>query len=228
MSDLWDLGSPALLDLLPENTLIALRERANHIVYKDGQLIHERGDLKPGLSIVHSGKVRFGNPGSDGSYVTTALFGEGHCFGEFTLFANLPRTHDAVAVGETVINQIDAASIDRLLISQPELYRVMLVAVTRRLHAAVEFMDDMRRLPLKVRIAKLVHSISKTSDKIGEIKLTQSDMAFSFGVSRVSIGQALSSLQSEKLVKTGYGKIYIPDPERLALWVASRSSLLPV
>jgi len=116
MSDLWDLGSPALLDLLPENTLIALRERANHIVYKDGQLIHERGDLKPGLSIVHSGKVRFGNPGSDGSYVTTALFGEGHCFGEFTLFANLPRTHDAVAVGETVINQIDAASIDRLLI----------------------------------------------------------------------------------------------------------------
>lgn len=228
MSDLWNLGSPALLDLLPNDTQKALRDQANRVRYEDGQLIHERGDTKPGLSIVHSGKVKFGNPGSDGSYVTTALFGEGHCFGEFTLFANLPRTHDAIAVGNTVIDQIDATSIDRLLVSEPELYRLMLVAVTRRLHAAVDFMDDMRRLPLKVRIAKLILTMSKTSDTLGEIKLTQSDLAFSFGVSRVSIGQALSELQSENLIKTGYGNLHIPDSDRLALWVSERSSLLPV
>ena len=228
MSDLLDFGSPALIDLLPDQIRDAFHDEANPIRYSDGQLIHQRGDIKPGLSIVKTGNVRFGNSGSDGSYVTTAVLGEGQCFGEFTLFAKLPRTHDAVALGETVIDQIDAVSIDKLLISQPELYKIMLVAITKRLHAVMEFMDDLRRLPLKIRLAKMILSMNEGSKELGVVKATQSDLAFALGVTRVSIGTALGVLQDNKLIRIGYGQITILDLHALESWVESRAALYPV
>ncbi|WP_417470523.1 Crp/Fnr family transcriptional regulator [Maricaulis sp.] len=228
MSDLVDFGVPALGELLTPRLARLLREGGTPVRYRDGALIHERGDIKPGLSMVRSGSVRFGNPGQDGSYLVITVMGPGQCFGEFSLFADLPRTHDAVAIGETVVDQISRTAFDAILAAEPELSRIMLTAVTGRLHAAMELIDDMRRLPLPVRAAKLIWQLAHAGGDPAQVRCTQTELAFALGVSRVSSGKALASLQARGLVELGYGRIAIPDPAALAGWIRARAALSPL
>jgi CRP/FNR family transcriptional regulator, cyclic AMP receptor protein len=228
MADLLVFNNQTLGALLPERLRKRLSAAANRVRYKDGELIHGRGDANPGLSIVCEGAVQFGNPGADGSYVTTSIMGPGHYFGEATLFAALPRTHDAVAVGAAVVEQIEKKKFDRIFDEEPELARLLLIATTQRLYSMLEFMDDLRRLPLSVRAAKLIAIMARSSKDPKSVKCNQSDLAFTLGVSRVSIGKTLARLQKEGLIKCGYGQIGIPDKVALSAWIAERAELVPL
>lgn len=228
MTDLLDFDSQSLLSLLPAQLALRLRNAAVAVEYGDGETIHSRGDVKPGLSIVRSGAVQFAIPGTDGSYIATSVLGPGHCFGEATLFARLPRTHDAIAVGETVIEQIAKARFDRIFDEEPMLARLMLEATTQRLYSVLDFMDDLRRLPLPVRTAKMIAGMMRSANHADVVECNQSDLAFTLGVSRVSIGKALARLQDAGVIALGYGRIGVPDPSALDRWIAERSPLQPL
>ena len=90
-------ASTSFMETLPVASAHRLRRAAVLVRYGEGELIHNRGDDKPGLSIVHRGHVRVGIYGYAGTFILSALLGPGQTFGEFTLLAGLPRTHDAVA-----------------------------------------------------------------------------------------------------------------------------------
>ena len=228
MADLLDFGTAPLVSLLPEVLSARLSAAASVVEYEDGKTIHSRGDVKPGLSIVRSGAVRFANPGADGSYVTTSILGEGHCFGEATLFARSPRAYDAIAVGDTVIEQISKTRFDRIFDEEPELARILLIAMTQRLYSALGFLDDLRRLPLDMRTAKMIARMARSAKQSGEVECNQADIAFTLGVSRVSIGKALGSLQDEGVIVLGYGRIGVPDLALLDRWIEERSPLQPL
>jgi CRP/FNR family transcriptional regulator, cyclic AMP receptor protein len=228
MADLLFSDAPAVTDLMSEGLLRRVRAAAKAITYRDGELIHARGDLKPGLSIVRAGAVRFGNAGSDGSYVTTTLMGPGQSFGEFTLFGDLPRTHDAIAVGPTIVDQLDRARVNRLLADTPELWRALMIATTKRLHDAVELLDDFRRLPLPALAAKVLLSLPHSPGDDAVVECNQSDLAFTLGVSRVSVGKALAQLQQAGFLVLGYGTITIVDRAKLERWLAKHRVLAPL
>ncbi|MFA5122076.1 Crp/Fnr family transcriptional regulator [Zavarzinia sp.] len=228
MADIFDLDTPALLPLLPAATRAALLAAGTPVRYRDGALVHARGDRKPGLSIVRSGTVRIGNPGSDGSYTTTSILGPGHCFGEFTIFADLPRTHDVVAIGDVVIDQIPRRRLMTLYHEDPALGFALLCLATRRIHALVEFIEDLRRLPLPVQLAKHLLAMVRRRPAGEAVTLVQDDLASLFGVSRVSIGKALRRLEGDGLIAIGYGRIAVPDREALAAWLAERTVLMPL
>jgi CRP-like cAMP-binding protein len=228
MADLLFSEAPGIMELMPEPLARRVRAAAKPIRYRDGQLIHARGELQRGLSIVRSGAVRFGNAGEDGSYVTTTVMGPGQSFGEFTLFGDLPRTHDATAVGATLIDFLDQARVSRLLAEAPELWRVLLVATTKRLHDALELLDDFRRLPLSALTAKLLLTLPPSAEDAAAVTCNQADLAFTLGVSRVSIGKALSQLQQAGFVVLGYRTITIRDRAGLKRWIARHRVLAPL
>lgn len=228
MVDLLEFGGPPFLALLPDELAARLIEAGVSVFFDDGESIHLRGDIRPGLSIVKSGAVRFSVPGIDGSNITTSILGVGHCFGEATLYAHLPRTHDAEAVGRTNIIQITEKRIDRLFDEEPKLARYMLEATTHRLYSLVEFTDDLRRLPIDVRIAKILYSMVVQAKLENTIDANQSDIAFTLGVSRVSAGKSLNRLQSFGLIELGYGKIRVIDKEALFDWIDEHSVTAPL
>lgn len=228
MADLLFSDAPGIVELMPEALARRVRAAAKPTRYQDGQLIHARGDVDRGLSIVRSGAVRFGNAGEDGSYVTTTVMGPGQSFGEFTLFGDLPRTHDATAVGTTVIDRLDHTRVKRLLAEAPELWHILLVATTKRLHDALELLDDLRRLPLPALTAKLLLTLPPSETNPAQVPCNQADLAFSLGVSRVSIGKALAQLQKAGLVALGYRTITIRDRAALQRWLAQRRQLAPL
>ncbi len=222
MPDLLTLGDQPIDALLPAETAARLRGVATRVGYPDGRLIHARGDDKPGFSIVANGAVRFVKRLADGGELTISVLGPGHSFGEATLFGGMARAYDAVAVGETAVDQISKVAFERLLGAEPALGRALLVATTRRLYAALGFLDDLRSLPLEARAAKLILGMTASAKRTDRIECRQSDLAFTLGVSRVSVGKALGALQQLRLINLGYGEIGIPDRRALATWVAAR------
>lgn len=198
------------------------------IRYGGGRTIHQRGDRKPGLSIIVSGGVLFSVTDRQGRAVTTARFGEGESFGEFTLFAGLPRTHDATAIGETRIRQISKPQFFALLDRAPSLRDHLLKHLTRLLAFAATRLDDERRLSLKARVAKTLLEFLQRHPAENALKVTQSELAETFGVSRVAMGTALGELCKKGLIKTGYGTIAILSPEQLSAWVYDQTGLAPL
>jgi len=222
MSGLLEFGTTPFVDLLPTRLRAALGDIAVRRQYANGQLIHGRGDRKAGLSIVISGAVRICNAGSDGSQVTTAVLGPGQCFGEFTLLSDLPRTHDAIATGATTIDQIGKPAFETLSAAEPDLLRLLAGATANRLHRVLELLDDIRRLPLPVLLAK---TLLVAADRDATVSCSQAELADALGVSRVTIGQALAGFEEDALLARRYGRIELTNVEELARWVAERDVL---
>lgn len=188
--------------------------------FADGALIHSRGEASVGLSIVIEGAVRFGLLSEGGDYVELSTLRAGHCFGEATVFADLPRIYSAWAVGETSIRTLSPPVVDRFIASEPEFVMALLKATTRRLYTALEFSHDLRRLPTYVHAAKLINAMRR---RVGDVvDCRQSDLADTLGVSRVAIGASLKRLQDEGVIRLGYGKIHIDDGKKLDAWLAAK------
>jgi CRP-like cAMP-binding protein len=223
-----EFGLPGLLNSLPESIRRSVESAAVPVRYSDGALIQSRGDARPGLSVVRSGAVRIGNIGADGQHLTTAVLGAGQTFGEMTLFGDLPRTFDARAFGPTTIDHISKERFEFLFAEHTELARLILRSLSLQLHAALEFIDDARRLPLLVRLAKLLENMTRTTTGSATLETTQTAVANTLGVSRVSVANALATLEAEGVVTRGYAEIEVPDVQRLRAWVDSRIELQPV
>jgi CRP-like cAMP-binding protein len=223
-----EYGIPGILHGLTDDLRTALEEAEVRVRYRDGERIQARGDRTPGLRIVRAGAARVGNVGADGEYLVLGVFGPGQTFGEMTLFADLPRTFDVHASGPTTIGYIDGARMDRLMRDHPELARVFLRTLATQLHAALEFVEDLRRLPVTVHVAKLLSTMATTEKETASLEMTQDSLGGILGVTRISVGRALDSLEEEGLLRRGYGRIEVPDVASLRAWVAKNSKLLPV
>lgn len=219
MLDLTKIISPAFLDQLPEVVVNELLFDAVLMKYSDGQLIHTRGALKPGLSIVNKGAAHVGVNGVDGTFVMVAALGPGECFGEFTLFTELPRTHDISSIGESEIYQLSKTKFDTLYQRHPSISRALLKTTLTRTHILLEMLDAIRRLPIVERTAKTLLSMSYTLGGSTVLHSRQDDLAYTLGVTRVSLGKALKKLSKLGLIDVGYRKITIINQSELIRWV---------
>jgi len=223
-----EYGIPGILHGLTNDVRTALEAAEVLVRYRDGELIQARGDRTPGLRIVRAGAVRAGNVGADGESLVLGVFGPGQTFGEMTLFADLPRTFDVYASGPTTVGHIDKDRMDGLMRDHPELARVFLRTLATQLHAALEFVEDLRRLSVTVHVAKLLATMAKTEKEMASLEVTQGSLGKIIGVARVSVARALDHLEEEGLLRQGYGRIEVPDVASLRAWVAKNSKLLPV
>lgn len=197
-----------LLPLLSDDVRDALIAAGRTTTYSDGQFIHQRGEGARGLSIILSGRVRFGIYAESGTYIQTTLLSAGHCFGEATLFADAPRAYDADAFGETKVVEVSKPRFDALLAQAPSFANALLVSFTTRLYEALEFADDLRALSPDARIMKLLTRLKRSGGfEEKAIPVRQIDIAYTLGLSRVSVGKALNLLQRQGKVRLGYREI---------------------
>lgn len=211
------LGLPGLYQALPEHIQQKVDQLGGVVSYAPEQLIQSRGDKTRGFSIIKAGAVRFGKLDAEGRFIAAAVFEPGQCYGEFTLFADLPRTHDGFAVGATRIQHISKAAFDELLAAEPALSAVLLSSLTKQLHNTLEWIDDMRRYPLKVYLGKRLLQLAQ--DAQGTIQITQTNLAEMLGVSRVAVGKVLGDYEQRGFIKRHYGYLELVAPDALRRWL---------
>lgn len=205
-----------LADLLPSAIWDEACAAGTQLRYTDGQLIEERGDARDGLSLVTAGQVAVGNIRRDGSFLVSGLLRQGECYGQFTVFLELPQTHSLWSVGQTDIAFIGRRELAPLLATRPELYEGLLKLALWRNVEILDFLDSQRRLPLALRIARLLLVAPGEGPDQREIECRQEDLADTLGVSRVAIGKALKKLAADGLIEIGYARIILRDKAALS------------
>ncbi|NVJ99234.1 MAG: Crp/Fnr family transcriptional regulator [Alphaproteobacteria bacterium] len=227
MSYIFNFGVPGFMDALSPEQQKLVEDAGSIRRYSHKQHLQSRGDQDQAFSIIKAGSVCFGKTDSSGKFIALATLEAGQCYGEFTVFAGLPRTHDGFTVGETVISHISKARFDRLLLDHPDLAGAIIRVQTLRLHQALEWIDDLRRYPLKYRLGKYLLFILASADG-PRIAITQSDLADLMGVSRVAVSGVLADYRARGFLRPVYGGLEILDSEGLRKWLRSFLTLDPL
>jgi len=219
-----DTSLPRITKLISSELDAKLHALAHSRTYGDGQIIHSRGDIKPGLSIVRKGAAHVGTFGKDGSFVSITVLGVGQTFGELTLFAALPRTQDITAVGATKIDQIPGPKFLALYEKEPTLSHALMMIALMRSHALVESLTDGRRMNISIRLAKTLLDLCQGDRGSAHITIRQTDLAATLGVSRYTVNKTLKTLGKTGFIALGYGEIKIPDLDGFRNWTETRSA----
>lgn len=217
------LAGEVLLDLLSPAVQARLAEPAQRKAYRDGELIHSRGDAQAGMGIVIQGQVRLCRIHPNGTQTFVSVVRQGQHFGDVLLFGKrLRRTHDALAEGAVLIDHYDAAAFERLL-DIPEALKALYRVTAQRLSGAMAMNDDLRSLPREVHLAKILLVLWRQGGGRKSLTCVQEDLAALLGTSPMTLSKCLASLKQEGLVETGYRRVDILDPERLREWLMART-----
>lgn len=222
--DLANFGLPPLAGLLSQEDLAQFRAVATRARFEDGQFIHTRGDPAPRVGLIVDGAVRLVRRRADGRIATLVSWGPGHHYGlESTLFGD-SRTHDAVAIGPTVVDLVDKPSLEDLLDRRPTILRALFEITCRRNIGLTEVYDDLRLQPPAVRLAKLLLLAGRSSRQPDRIDCSQEDLAQTLALSTVTIGQLLRTLAADGYLQTGYRSISVLKPAALQSWIADQDT----
>lgn len=196
--------------------------------FGDGEMIFSQGDAASDMLLIHEGGVRIGRTTTDGREMTLAVLGPGHHVGMVGMMVGR-RGQGALANGETRVGLISKADFDRVLQNHPRLAAQLLPVILSRLRAALNFIDDIKRLPVSVHTAVILEQLLDASEDAHVIDWSQTDIALAVGSSRVSVGKALKELERQGLIKLSYARVKVPDAQRLSDWVSQhRAQLLPL
>lgn len=216
-------GVPRLSELLPPAEWALVESRAIRRKYRDGETIHERGDQDRTIGIVISGRIKLINPRSDGLEVFSGLIHTGQNYGDAALLHGQARQHRAVAMGETIIDHLEAAAFDQLL-GNAIISRAFYLVASFRLSVSLALLDDMRTLAPEVRLGRLIMRMHQAAEGADRLDFLQEEFAGMLGISTVTLAKALRQLARQGFIATGYRHIRISDPGKLAAWLLERET----
>src|SRR4051812_41228964 len=84
---------------LPVDVRVQMLAQADLVRLRPGEMLFRQGDAPSGLYGLVSGTLKMSSLREDGREAILAVLEQGIWFGEISLIDDLPRTHDATAVG---------------------------------------------------------------------------------------------------------------------------------
>lgn len=206
------------LEDLPPTTRARLMAAGRKRRFSKGAHIHSRGERTASMSVILAGAVQMSRLAKDGSRTITAVLNTGEPLGVLTMLSSRERTHDAHAATNCELLVISRTALVRLMDDDPLVRDRIIGLLASRLAKALETVEDLKRLPLTARLAKL---LLERSDRRGRVPLSQGALGEELGVSRNAIGFALRILQDRGGAHSFYGGVEISDRDVLhaMLWL---------
>ncbi len=119
MSSIQLLRSIALFDLLSEEDVDALAGALRVRNFKAGATIFNQGDTGNAMYIVQTGLVNIRLPSEGSRNISLKNIGRGEFFGELALFDDKPRSASAMAASDTVLLELQHATLADFLERRP-------------------------------------------------------------------------------------------------------------
>jgi CRP/FNR family cyclic AMP-dependent transcriptional regulator len=223
IKSLLERQSPRLFEVLDAETAEKVQSCLTHQTFGDGELVNSRGDEVDHVLIVQRGAVRISRIDQGGNERIVAVLGKGQCIGQMQLLLGKPRTVDIYSEGESELGMLSRDDFFSLVDEQPEFCRALLVITLNRFHDALETIDDVGRLPLLIRTAKLIGTLPRAESDKTIVEWNQANLALVLGASRVAVGTALNQLSAAGLIEIEYGRIRVIDDGKLAEWFYNAS-----
>ena len=195
----WEALNPDEIDLFNRN--VVCRK------YKAGQTIFHQGDPCKGLYFVESGLVAVRKADEEGKSAIVRLAHQGDTLGYRPLLAKQCHRATAEVINESPICFLDAPTMRRLLLSNPNLGMRFLEHTAHALGEAEERLFQVAALSVRTRIIHLLillcdHYGSTTSDGtlFVELPMTRRDLANMIGARSESLSRAFRDIQNDGLL----------------------------
>ncbi|MDW4551279.1 Crp/Fnr family transcriptional regulator [Defluviimonas sp. D31] len=198
----------------------ALLERGVVRQMRRNDLVYRAGGPAGGLWGVASGSVIV-EVATDIGGPSISHFCPGFWFGEGPVINSAPRQVTVMAASSCQVLGIQKSDVDEILRAQPEHWRwLALQANVSTLHAMAIACDLLIRNPFCRVVAMLLrmsgHAAGPVSQPaFGALHMSQEQLAMAANVSRTVLSPLLNEMETAGLIKIGYRKITITDPERL-------------
>lgn len=182
----------------------------------DGEPLFIRGDDAGGLHCVLAGSLSIGANHASGSASMLAHLEPYQWFGEISLIDGQPRTHDAVARGESMVLVVPRAALLDWLALHPQAWQEIARLACNKLRLAFHVLEEWGQLSLEQRLARRLWLLAqgyggRSTAPRRRIRLSQEAMAQMLGVSRQSANKALQVLEQRGLVRRHYGEVELLD-----------------
>lgn len=215
------VAQEVLFDLLSPQSREWLASHGQRKTYEDGALVHSRGDSAAAMGIVVSGQVRLFQLRPNGTHTFVSMVQAGAHYGDILMFAGKLRTHNAVAIGPTVVDHYGPGAFAKLL-ENTEIVRALYRITAVRLGRAMAMSDDLRVLPRDAHLAKVLLNQWRLRGDADLISVVQEDLAGMVGVTTMTLSKSLARMRDAGLIETGYRKIRVLDPDALKVWLKGR------
>jgi CRP/FNR family cyclic AMP-dependent transcriptional regulator len=200
---------------LPEEEIQALSSATKRRTFRSGEVIFHRDDPGQVLYMIKEGKVKICIISPDGQEVSLAVLGKGEYFGEFALLDGLPRSTDAVALEKVECYTLQRSDFLNAIQKNPKIAILVLEALSKRLRATDNMVEDLIFLDVYGRVAKKLleladtHGVKTEEGVVIDVRLTQQELASMVGASRESVNKVLGYFTEKKFISTDKHRITI-------------------
>lgn len=182
--------------------------------YSKGSYICHRGDRLEQWTGVVTGLVKMSSVARSGKAITFAGIGAGGWFGEGTVLKNEARKYDLVALRDTHLLMMNAATFRWLSEGSVGFNRFLVRQLNERLAQFIAATEYERLLKPEARVARHLAWLCNpvlNLDVRGRIEITQEELALLAAVSRPVTSRSLQALQQAGLIAVEHGVVTILD-----------------
>jgi len=184
-----------------------------------GEMLFRQGDPPSGLFALVSGALKVSSLREDGREAILAIIEPGVWFGEISLIDDLPRTHDATALGAVEVLQLPRAVFDRLM-EGPVFARAVAALLAARIRVMYGIVEDSTLRSTPARIARRLLLLARGDASMASlvrsrVPVSQEGLAMMLGITRQTLSKELKALADAGVIVLGYGFIEVVSEREL-------------
>jgi CRP-like cAMP-binding protein len=183
-----------------------------------GTIIERRGEMAQAWIGVLAGLVKVSVGNAEGKLASLTGVPAGGWFGEGSLLKHEARKYDVVALRDSVIARLPAATFESLLDSSIPFNRYLLHQLNERVAQFIGKAENDRLLDADARVARCLAELFNPLLYPGmgrRLSITQEEVGYLARVSRQRANRALCTLEQAGLLKVEYRGVRVLDLEGL-------------
>jgi CRP/FNR family transcriptional regulator, cyclic AMP receptor protein len=198
---------------LPADVRAFMLEQAELMRLRPGEMLFRQGDAPTGLYGLVYGTLKMSSLREDGREAILAVLEPGIWFGEISLIDDLPRTHDATAVGPVEVLVLPRGDFDALM-ERAVFARAVAQLMAGRIRLLYGIVEDATLRSTRARIARRLLLMARGDVTLSPLKrprvpVSQEGLAMMLGISRQTLSKELRLLSEQGAIVLGYGYIEV-------------------
>lgn len=193
-----------------------------------GSIIERKGELAQAWIGVLAGLVKVSVGNAEGKVASLTGVPAGGWIGEGSLLKREVRKYDIVALRDSVVARLPAATFDWLLDTSVPFNRYLLHQLNERVAQFIGKAEYDRLLDPDARVARCLAELFNPLLYPGmgmRLTITQEEVGYLARVSRQRANQALRKLEEAGLLNVEYGAVRVLDLDGLKLYGSDRGAL---
>lgn len=224
MGNAGSLGELRTLDVFRDlsatgQQMLECGMQLNH--FDELKTIINKGNSVSGAYVVVRGRLRVYSISPGGNEATLYFINPGEiCILALNcIFNNLRYPAWVQSEPDTCVGMIPSLTYRTLFQNEPSIQNLTVHALSVLVFRLMEELEEIHSLNLKERLAKF---ILMRSEGVGQLRMTQSELAAHLGTTREVIAKLLRRMVADKAVKTLRGSIVVEQAEQLARLAGQR------